>query len=424
MWFHVFRFYHTLSPAASSDWRAAPIYWRDVQVFAIDTERARMQLATASYQPATGWAAPLPSAADGPRTLVLAFGSAALVDDPRPLADLARAFPASQVLGCSTSGNILGEHVTDDGLVAAVARFDHTDLARAAASVSGPGDSLAAGRSIAGQLARPGLRAVFVCSDGLAVNGSDLVRGIAAGVGPDVRVTGGLAGDGDRFRHTWVFDHGAPRAGTVTAVGLYGDALRVGHGSSGGWDLFGPERRITRSAGNVLFEIDGQPALALYKRYLGDRAAGLPATALLFPLALRAGAEDAHRLVRTVLAVDEAAQSMTFAGDVPTGHFGQLMRGNVEHLIDGATAAAASAAGGTEGGRALTVAVSCVGRRLVLGERTEEELEAVAECAGTASAQVGFYSYGEICPHSTGGASAVAELHNQTMTVTRFAEAA
>jgi signal transduction histidine kinase/CheY-like chemotaxis protein len=376
-----------------------------------------MELATVSYQASTGWSQALPSTADGPRTLVLAFGSATLADDPRPLVELARAFPRSHLMGCSSSGNIVGEHVSDDGLVATIARFARTDLAWAVAAVTGAGDSLAAGRSIAGQLARPGLRAVFVLADGLVLNGSELVRGITGGVGPDVRVTGGLAGDGDRFRRTWVYDGGAARGGVVTAVGMYGEALRVGHGSAGGWDPFGPERRITRSVGNVVLEIDGQPALALYKRYLGERAGGLPATGLLFPLAVRAGADDANRLVRTIV-----------AGDVPTGHLAQLMRANLEHLLDGATIAAGHAvdSAGPHGGPALTVAISCVGRRLVLGERAEEELEAVAARTGGAAGQVGFYSYGEICPHSAGGGAGagIGEFHNQTMTVTRFAEAA
>ena len=365
-----------------------------------------MELATALYRPSIGWAGPLQATSDSARTLVLAFGAADVADDARPLAELARAFPRSQVLGCSTSGNILGEHVTDDGLVVAVARFEHTDLARAIATIANAGESLAAGRSIAEQLVRPGLRAVFVCSDGLGVNGSDLVRGIVANVGPGVRVTGGLAGDGDRFRRTWVVDGGAARArhrdGRRTVRRCPARRPRLGWG-------VGPLRSRTshHQIGRQRPLRDRRAARAGPVQAIpGERAAGLPATALLFPLALRASSSDTHRLVRTVLAVDEATQSMTFAGDVPTGHLGQLMRGNVEHLIDGATAAAESAVAGFEGCTALTVAVSCVGRRLVLGERTEEELEAVAESGGAAAGQVGFYSYGEICPHSTGGGTA------------------
>ena len=213
-------------------------------------------------------------------------------------------------------------------------------------------DSATAGAALAEQLCAQGLRAVFVLSDGLQVNGSELVRGLLAGVSPDVTVTGGLAGDGDRFERTWVLDDGMLRTGRVSAVGFYGDTIRVGHGSRGGWDIFGPERVVTRSAGNVLYELDGKPALSVYKRYLGALAEELPASALLFPLAVRA-AQDDDQLVRTVLAVDDADQSMTFAGDVPEGSRAQLMRSSPDRLVDGAAGAGDAAANAQAGGGPL-----------------------------------------------------------------------
>jgi hypothetical protein len=235
-----------------------------------------------------------------------------------------------------------------------------------------------------------------------------------------VTVTGGLAGDGDRFQSTWTVCDSKPIARSICAVGLYGDKIRIGHGSKGGWDLFGPERRVTRSRGNVLFEIDRRPALALYKEYLGERAAGLPATGLLFPLALRRDSNDQHQLVRTILAVDEKDQSMTFAGDVPEGSLVQLMRANFDRLIEGASLAAAMAGEDTpEPNDVLAIAISCVGRRLVLGERAEEEVEAVLGSLPKGARQVGFYSYGEISPIVGGNC----DLHNQTMTLTTIREA-
>ena len=398
-----------------------------------------MELITASHDPSRGWSRPLSAlaAADGPRTLVPAFGPATLADDPRPLADLARELPSGRLIGCSTGGAIRGDKVNDAGLVVAVAKFAHTELTTAAATVGGPVDSFTAGRSVAARLASPALRAVLVTADGLMVHGSDLVRGINAGladVGHPVPVSGGMAGDGQLYRRTWTVggDDGGgadavPHGGRVVAVGLSGCHLRVGHGSAGGFHLFGPERRITRATGRVVHESDGQPALALYKRYLGDRAAGLPATALLFPMVIRPGAGAEHRLVRTVLAVDEAGQSLLLGGDVPQGWCGQLLRAGVDRLVDGAMAAAADAFAGWGSGTAsdgptLSLAVSCSGRRLVMGERIGEELEAVAAVAPAGGGQVGFYAYGEICPLARGGGPA--ELHNRTMTVTRFTEAA
>jgi hypothetical protein len=269
--------------------------------------------------------------------------------------------------------------------------------------------------------ARPGLRAVFVLSEGLTVNGSELVRGFNSALDPSVLVTGGLAGDGTRFEKTWVLRNATAKSGVVVAVGLYGDSLIVSHGSKGGWDKFGPERRVTKSKANVVFEIDGKPALKLYKEYLGPKAAGLPATGLLFPLAMRQSDSDTKILVRTLLAVDEAAQSMTFAGDVPEASLVQLMKADFDRLVGGASDAAMMAVETREEAKdsdVLTVAISCVGRRLVLGDRIDEEVEAIQSALPKNAQIVGFYSYGELAPYGMGAC----DLHNQTMTLTVFAE--
>jgi hypothetical protein len=362
-----------------------------------------------------GWSRALPDL-DSPSTLVLAFGDPDLAGDPRAIQELVRAYPSSLVMGCSTAGQIAGPTLRDAIWSVGVARFDTVRLQRATATVPGPDDSHAAGHALGSSLRADDLRAVFVLSDGLAVNGSELVRGLVDAVGDDVVISGGLAGDGDRFGRTWVVDGDAISSGRVVGVGLAGEALAVGTGSAGGWGIFGPERIVTRSEGNVLYELDGRPALEIYTRYLGELAAGLPASALLFPLAVRS-MTSAEQVVRTVLAVDEANQSMTFAGDVPTGWRAQLMRSSPHRLVDGASCAAETARV-DHAGPTLAVAISCVGRRLVLGARTEEELEATLDSLPQQSSLVGFYSYGEIAP-SEGG---FCELHNQTMTLTTFAE--
>jgi hypothetical protein len=377
-----------------------------------------MQLETFLWSMDAGWSAAIPSHLDSESTLVLAFGDPAIGADPAPIRELRTALPTSRLLGCSTAGQIHGDELSDRTLVVSIARFEGTKVRATTARVAGPGESFSAGQGIAESLHAPDLRAVFVLSDGLLVNGSELVRGCASALAPDVVVTGGLAGDGERFERTWVIADDEPVSGAIAAVGLSGPGVKVGAGSFGGWDIFGPERRITRAEGNVLYELDGRPALELYKEYLGDRASGLPATALLFPLAVRETRDGTRRTVRTILGVDEDAQSMTFAGDVPQGWCAQLMRANKDRLVDGAMQAAAMSELPKNGGPQLAVAISCVGRRLVLGDRTEEEIDATLEALAPGSELVGFYSYGEIAPHAEG----FCDLHNQTMTITTVAE--
>jgi len=376
-----------------------------------------MDIQTFAHTTAGGWGRAFP-AWDSPATLVMVFGASRRLDDPGPLSDLLAAYPTSHVIGCSTSGEIRGTSIDDDSLSVAVCRFGHTRLRSTAAEV-GPlaADSARAGREIASALMADDLKSVLVISDGIRVNGAELVRGMNDVLPPSVVVTGGLAGDGDRFQRTWVVAQGRPVANWISAVGFYGDRIHVAHGSKGGWDPFGPERVVTRSQGNVVYEIDGRPALALYKEYLGDRATGLPATALLFPLGLLE--KGAPPLVRTILSIDEGGQSMTFAGDVPQGHRVQLMRGVFDRLVDGAADAGRETAGAVrDGAPGLAVAISCVGRRLVLGQRAEDELEAAREALPPEASLIGFYSYGEISPAGFGPCS----LHNQTMTLTHFQE--
>lgn len=382
-----------------------------------------MKLKTFSHTEASGWSAVLPADLDGPQTLVLVFGARERAYAPQAFEALQAAFAQSVLLGCSTAGEIAGAQVHDASLSVAVACFEHSRLALASTDIADAGDSGAAGRRLAEQLLAAGddLNAVFMLSDGLGVNGTPLVAGLAGGLPAGVMITGGLAGDGRRFERSWVLAGRRLGGGQVAAVGLYGRRLQVGSGCAGGWMDFGPERRITRSDGNVLYELDGKPALDLYKSYLGELAQGLPGSALLFPLSIRRPVGDGPPLVRTILGIDEALRSLTFAGDMPEGHVARLMRTTNDSLVGSAAVAVAQATSGLDpAGDVLVVSVSCVGRRLVLGERTEEEVETIVDGAPAGAGHVGFYSYGEISPAAGRTGS---DLHNQTMTVTVFSEA-
>jgi hypothetical protein len=355
--------------------------------------------------------------------LVLFFGARQALACGSRYRELRGMFPRALILGCSTGGQIVNDDVTDDEIAVATLQFDATPLRLAREAAPGPECSRSCGEAIGRALAAEDLAGIFVLSDGLNVNGSELVAGMTSAVDKSVSVTGGLAGDGAQFQETLVGADWEPRAQTVAAVGFYGRSVRIGHGSAGGWDEFGPRRRITRSRGNVLFELDGEPALDLYERYLGeDDVKGLPGTALLFPLRIRNPERPDHDIVRTILAVDHKARSMTFAGDVPEGWVAQLMRGNFDRLAAGAARAARRAAASQperRSGDELAVLVSCIGRRLLMGQHTIDEVEAAGVELGGDVSRLGFYSYGEISPHS---ASGVCELHNQTMTVTTISE--
>lgn len=382
----------------------------------------RLTASTASLQTfqftrSDGWSCGQLPDLDSERTLVVVAASPEFGADDAALQQLSRRFGWSHVVGCSTAGEILGDRMHDGTVTVAAMQFAHTRLQRTSAPIW-ESNSFPTGQAIARQLAGPELRAVFLLAEGLDVNGSELVRGLNSELPPNVVVSGGLAGDGARFGRTWILEDGEVVQSRVSAVGFYGEGLRVGHGSQGGWSTFGDEFRVTRAKGNVVFELDGAPALPFYQRMLGERARELPAAGLLFPLALRAPDEAEPHVVRTLLAIDEATRSLKFAGDLPNGHLVRFMRADLDALVDGAAAAARAANLPGVGGPVLSIAVSCVGRRLLLGDRVHEELRAVCRELPQGTGQVGFYSYGELSPSGRGHC----DLHNQTMTVTTFAE--
>jgi len=378
-----------------------------------------MKIAQKHWTEQTGWKAVSPNGVSDRTQLALVFGSVDILKNPARLEEIHRLFPNARVVGCSTAGEIVANRVFDNSLTATGVFFEKTALQFAQTTVESMDGSFDAGRKLAEALDHEGLVHVFVLSDGLNVNGSALAKGLRSALPDTVAVTGGLAGDQDRFQETLVFLDAIADGKTVAAIGFYGDQVQIGYGSRGGWDSFGPDRLVTRSKANVVYELDGQPILQLYQRYLGEFASGLPATGLLFPLSLAVN-DGQERLVRTILAINEQDGSMTFAGDVPEGSFARLMKANVERLVDGAADSARQSRIAGAPAPCLAMLISCVGRKLVLKQRVDEEVESVQDTLGANTALTGFYSYGEICP--MGPDRKQAELHNQTMTITTFAE--
>lgn len=380
-----------------------------------------MKLKTFQYIQGKGWSVNEFPKLDSKQTLVLIFAAPNFIHNTQPLKELSDAYSNSIIIGCSSAGEIAGTIINDNSISVAVVQFEKTPLQSTIIQIDSMDHSYDTGAKIANDLNRDDLTGIFILSDGLRINGSELVRGLNSLNKKDVVITGGLAGDGSDFKNTWTIYKGEVISGKAIAVGFYGKAIQMGHGSRGGWDIFGPERLITASNHNVLYELDGKPALELYKTYLGEKASGLPATGLLFPLAIRKNAEDSKHLVRTILSIDEASQSLTFAGDVPTGYLAQLMRANFDRLINAANEASKLTLDNmtlNTKSPLLLIAISCVGRRLLLGELTEEETESTLEIFPAGTQQIGFYSYGEISPFTTGSC----DLHNQTMTLTAIQE--
>lgn len=350
--------------------------------------------------------------------LVLCFGGKQLLEQTGIYSIVKNQFPAAEITLCSTAGEIFQDAVQENSLVAVALQFEKTTIHTASVNIADHKNSYDAATALASKLPEADLKYVMVFSDGRLVNGSELVKGLNLVTGRDVLVTGGLAGDGADFHSTLVGLNEQPMQGKIVAIGFYGDAISITHGSQGGWDIFGLEKEITRSESNVLFEIENQNALELYKKYLGPEAENLPASALLFPLYVTIPGAD-KPVVRTILSIDEEQKSMTFAGDVPEGSKVKFMKANFEKLTEAASIAAKQSLVYQKNKPAFALLVSCVGRKLILGKSTADEIKAVNKIFDSQTLLAGFYSYGEISPFND---SNDCQLHNQTMTITSFFE--
>jgi len=353
--------------------------------------------------------------------LILGFGAKDILLEEDIYEKLKSEYPRAHIILASTSGEIYQEQVFDETVSVMIMQFEKTRVVPVSIQINKENGSFEAGKNLFNTLYKEDLVHILILSDGGLVNGSELVNGLEADNKTKIPITGGLAGDAANFQSTLVGYNSQPGIGNIVGIGFYGQHLRVGYGSYGGFETFGPEKKVTKSKSNHLFEIENKSALDLYKQYLGVYAQDLPGSALLFPLNVRLEGET-HTLVRTILSIDTEADSMTFAGDIPEGSYVRFMKSNFDTIIHGAGIAAGNSMNPNKTNQnppKMALLISCVGRKLILGSRTEEENEAVKEIFGNNTLISGFYSYGEICPHDYFSKS---ELNNQTMTITTFDE--
>ncbi|WP_025872113.1 FIST signal transduction protein [Methylobacillus glycogenes] len=364
-------------------------------------------------------ASPLPNA-----SLVLVFGSVRRFSDAKLPAQLKERYPAAQIVGCTTSGEIGPQGVSDDSLQITAIGWEKTMQRIVHARASNMQSSAETAANLARQLKSDSLRTVLLFSDGLHINGSELLQGFQSVLG-DIPIVGGMAGDSAEFVKTLQLLNDTVAEGLVIAIGLYGDKLITASGALGGWKPYGPPRKITRSEKNVVYEMDGKPALPLYRMYIGEQnAKSLPGSGLRFPFAIIEDGKREVEKVRTLLAIDAANNSLTFAGNVEEGETVRLCQTTHDRLVDGAGGAARLVTGNLDAistsQAGLALCVSCVGRKLVMAEQIADEIHAVQQILGGQTTLTGFYSYGEFCPRPNTTDSV---LHNQTMTIGYLSEA-
>lgn len=379
-----------------------------------------MKVQQFQYFPKTGWEKDFFSMDHETRSqLILVFWGSKYIQNAEVFEQLRKIYTSAHIVFVSTAGEIKWDEVFDDSIAITTIFFEKSSLQIQKAEIQNISESYEVGKKLGKALEKENLKHVLTFSDGLKVSGTELIKGIYSEFPEYVTMSGGLAGDGDDFVETFTsLDEVPGEKKYVILIGLYGDHLQVGSSSIGGWNIFGPKRLVTRSQGSTVYELDRKPILDLYKLYLWDLAKNLPGSWLLFPLSIsQPGSETS--LVRTLLAINEWEKSITFAGDIPEWNYAQLMRANFWKLISGAGKAAEYSF--TQVPRPqLAMLVSCVGRKIILKQRIENELEAIQDIIWETCPITGFYSYGEI--GSLADNISECQFHNQTMTVTLLSE--
>ncbi len=366
-----------------------------------------------------GWIDTPDKELDSSKTLLFCFGNLHKNSKLKEAyLDLSKKFPNSKIVGCSTAGEIKDKEYFENSLTVGAIKFNESSIYTLLREFKRDDDYKKVGKEVIEEIAKKNrdLKSVIFFCDGININGTKLVEGMNEALPKGVVLSGGLAGDGVDFKKTVVFCRDKIFNSAIVVVGLYGKSLFVKSNYKGGWDKFGIERKITSAKDNILYSLNGEPALKVYKRYLGDYSKKLPASALLFPLLIKRDKKDEPK-VRTILGIDEKHQAMIFAGDIPEGGYATFMKANLERLLDAASLASFEINQDLPQ-NTLCISISCVGRHLVLKQRTEEELEAVMESLPKDVKQIGFYSYGEI----SGLQNRKCDLHNQTMTITLVGE--
>ncbi len=347
--------------------------------------------------------------------LVFAFGRSGVLAAVTP--SLARLLPDARRIGCSAAFSVASRAVETESCVVTGVRFEHVRIVEMSAALAGMESSFDTGRKLAAAVPKAGLRAVLLLGQGVGLNGGAFLAGFNEVLGAGVPVIGGLASRHEGYYATLVLDDSGVDSGTVVALGLYGERLRFGFGAHGGWVPFGPARKVTRCEGNVLYELDGEPALAVYRRYLGDYARELPVIGHFFPFAMLNANHEEIGLIRSMLGIDQENGALKFGDDIVPGSYLRLMHASTDKLVTGAEMAAEAAQRmlpGDRHGGGLVFMVSCVGREIVMGVRVEEEVDAIHNVFGDEVCVTGFYSFGEISPPGPG---LVSKLHNQTIAV-------
>lgn len=263
---------------------------------------------------------------------------------------------------------------------------------------------------------------LLVFPDGMGGDGIRVIEGLHSVLGSGFEIVGGYLGDDERFESTFQYYDGKIYRDTIVGLLISGRGEFItGIGVRSGFRSIGNRFYCTAAEGNVVKKFEEERALDLYKKFLGEaRSRRLPGICLEYPFGLideKSSIQGKEYFqLRCGLAVDHTMGTISLAASVPEGSPITLTAASRGEIIDGAKLAAQQARDSLQGAKPLAIFMfSCVGRKLVLGRRTQEEVTAVRKILGEDVPLIGFYTYGEMGPiDKMKEELAITKFHNET----------
>jgi len=319
-----------------------------------------------------------------------------------------------ELIGASSCGELLfdknNEVVSDKGAV-----FIITDIPKECFTSHfierGESDSTEFGRKIGEKVNDSSFPAsAIIVASGLTLDGQAMVEGANEVVGEDLIMFGGLAGDDSKFEKTYVFSNEKVSDDAVLVLLLDKNKIDVSGIASSGWISLGSDLRVTKSSGNIVYTIDDEPALDVYKSYLGVNDEDLPAIGIEYPLMIKR--HSGEPALRAVVGINRDDRSLIFAGSVPESSLVTFSSSPGFEVIKTTTSKVAEFYERSPDAD-FFILFSCMARHLALGPMVAEEIKFASD---KWDAPVGgFFTYGEI-----GSNNLSCDFFNQTYTLVKI----
>jgi hypothetical protein len=329
------------------------------------------------------------------------------------------AFPNLELIGCTTDGeisSILG--CVEDSITLILFYSDTLEI------MAGMGKCLSLNPlqtaiDAVGQAEEKMTNKSTFCitlAESVTVGGVSVINALKSRLGDEFPIFGGLAADQWSMKKTYQFYKREILTDTILVL-LFSGNIIFSSGLASGWTPIGHKKKTTKVDHNIVYEVDQEPILDFYNRYVGGDYKRVPTE---YPLAVFPNENSEKYYIRSPYTFNEKDRSVTFFGDVPENVVVQLVSGSIEKMSMASESALKEAIEAYKGNKPEAALVfTCSARKAILGLKVDKEYHYLQKNMPDHFPICGFYTYGEICPLENGRES---YFHNGTIAVLLIGE--